>query len=168
MKGRFDYVLGVNSAGWLFPVDYTIASDRPLMDAMIAGAEPRPLKAIVTFPIYRARLVAAHIGFVPTPTIETDNGAPVYSTNFPRAIKFALRLATSVEVFGMDFCGGRLDAAGVAGNHTEPRWRRESDVLRRVWDAERVVRVRGMVHPEVLRYIRGERVDYPMQPASCA
>lgn len=144
----WDGVVAVNSAAWLYNVDWLAFSDRHIIEPLRAFEFPRPIKGVVTngahvlwegcerrrMPIQDAE--SPHL----TPAMRAladTQGTSECGWTFPNALHFALQLAGEsgeVHVFGFDYTDEPLDVAGVAGQHNAGRWARELPWVRLVWD----------------------------------
>ena len=150
--GNFDVVVAMNTAAWLFPCDYMVATDSPLIKGVTNEGRQRPRKAMVCYPVHQTRLSQMGI-----PWINIPNVPKVKPFTFPRAILFALELAGNgtVELFGVDWSDTKVDAAGVKGDHGPERWQKEADAVVKVWD-RRIVAVHGELAANRLAFFKGE------------
>lgn len=162
----FDEIVAVNGAAWLVSCDYAVGVDHAIVNPILDGTKPRPRVAMVTYESmyrrHRGKLIGRNgVAFVEIPRV---SGTNVKSYTAPRALLFALRRCGPrgmVSIFGMDFSGEPVDVAGVPGTHNGQRWRQEAEVLRLVWDLERIVAVQGKIDPGRLAYIQGRVAQWP-------
>jgi hypothetical protein len=145
---EWDFVVAVNSAAWLYPVDWLVFSDRHIITPVTSGEHPRPRVGVVTngahelWPGCVRRRMPIQDAKSPHLTLAMRELAERQATSecgwtFPNALHFALRLAGpagEVHVFGFDCTDDRLDVAGVEGQHNAGRWARELPWVRLVWD----------------------------------
>jgi len=143
-----DCVVAVNSAAWLFHVDWLVFSDRHIIEPLRSREFPRPVEGVVTngahelwegckrvrMPIQDA--ASQHLTTAMRALAESQ-GMTECAWTFPNALHFALQLAGptgKVDVFGFDCSFEELDVAGVAGQHTAKRWEKELPWVRLIWD----------------------------------
>lgn len=163
----YAFIVAVNGAALVNHCHWAVAVDKPLVYALISGEDEngrpvlKPRRGLVTYETYSAKANQHHARLVEIPRIK---GANVKSYTAPRALLWALKLAGengTVEIFGMDYTQTAGDVAGVSGDRSADRWQKEANVFRLIWDARRITVVHGLISPERLAFIRGERQDWP-------
>lgn len=158
-RHEFSAVVGVNSAGWVVPVEWMVASDAPLIRAVGRGERPKPARGIVCYRAYEKEVRKAGLSWRDIPSL--GRGWKPYT--FPRAILWVTREMNAegtIEIFGCDWSADRLDAAGVRGDHGLIRWKQEAACVAHVWD-RRIAAVHGRIAADRLAFFRRERADWP-------
>jgi hypothetical protein len=147
---RFDLVIAINTAGWLYPCDWLAFSDTHIISPIRDGDIRPPTIGYLTNKGQAANLTSSPAN---TPRIEIlplyDHRSPHLSPamrelaksqgmtecgyTFPNALHFALMQgATALHIFGFDCAEQEEDVAGVKGYHTPKRWATELPWVRLV------------------------------------
>jgi hypothetical protein len=159
-EGFFDEVVSVNGAAFVFPCDYAVMVDSPLVKQITGRTKPAPRVALVTYQnAYKRTTDQMKLRCLQVPNI----GKGVKHYTMPRALKFALIRAGEkgqVWIFGMDFSDSKHDVAGVKGERSQKRWEQEACALRVIWD-KRVAVVHGKISASRLAFIRSEVPTWP-------
>ena len=162
----YDVVIGVNTAGWLYSVDWLAFTDTHIIAPIRAGEYPPPRKGYITnkgqavpdhltkilLPLYHAGL-----GLL-TPELRSlaqAQGMTECGYTFPNALHVAQTMAEGgqIDVFGFDCAMQRHDAAGQEGYHTRKRWLTELPWIKSQWGPN--VRAVSCVHTTILAWFEG-------------
>lgn len=161
---KHDLVIGVNTAGWKYRVDYLAFTDRHVLE----GLEFMPRIGFIThanhvLPEEKVRLApllyeARSNALTPElRTLAAQQGMTECAWTFPNALAQANRWARGggeVHVFGFDCSDVKKDFAGQAGDHGLHRWERELPWIKSQWTPQTVAF--GDVSPMIISFLRGE------------
>ena len=163
----YDLIVGVNTAAWLFPVDWLAFTDthiiapirerkhaQPLVGYITnKGQNTSPARERVLLPLYHAGL-----GYL-TPELKAlaeSQGMTECGYTFPNALHCAQKWADGgeIHVYGFDCAMQRLDAAGQEGYHTRKRWLTELPWIKSQWGAN--VLAVSYAHATILAWFDGQ------------
>ena len=149
--GNYGYglVIGVNTAGWKYPVDWLAFSDRHILE----GLTVLPRKGFITHSGHPKREGMERIGLplydakslLLTPELKqiaADQGMTECAWTFPNALSQANQWAGAdgeVHVFGFDCAMVAKDFAGQDGYHKRKRWMTELPWIKSQWTARTLV-----------------------------
>jgi hypothetical protein len=154
---NFEVIVAMNTAAWMFPHDYWVATDKPLIkEGFQKGVKPR--KGMVCYAANKMEATRYGIPWLEIPTIPK-----VKPFTFPRAIIFSLAQAGAngtLTIFGVDWTDSPTDVAGQKGWHTDERWKTEAAILRQIWD-KRIIWVHGVISDAKLDFFASRRQDWP-------
>lgn len=134
---KFDLIVAVNSAGWLYPCDWLAFSDRHIIQPVFAGEYPKPTVGLLTNKGWKDDAARHGLEWAPLPIYDyrlknltpamaglcIEQGMTECGFTFPNALFFAGQQNPSeVHVFGFDCAMTVEDVAGVKGYHTRKRW----------------------------------------------
>lgn len=142
----YDMIVGVNTAGWLYPVDWLCFTDTHIIDPIRAGAYDQPMVGYVTnrgqaVPSNRSRLLLPlyhrDLSFL-TPDLRAlaeSQGMTECAYTFPNALFMAQMWSQGgkIDVFGFDCAMQTKDAAGQDGYHSRKRWLTELPWIKSQW-----------------------------------
>jgi hypothetical protein len=147
VKGeRWDAVVAVNTAGWLYACDWLAFADPPIAAPILAGECDAPRAGYLThprtplpspgaraaFPLKQPGVICRYAEFLPH---GEDPLCCAYT--FPNALAFSCGLAAllpgEVHVYGMDFAAQQGDVCGVGGDHKLGRWLSELPWIKHAW-----------------------------------
>lgn len=136
-RERFDLVIAVNSAGWLYACDWLAFSDRHIIHPILDGNYDKPRVGLLTNTGWKADAIDAGLEWRPLPLYDyrlgnltpamaglcIEAGMTECGFTFPNALFFAGTFnPREVHVFGFDCAMTVEDVAGVKGYHTRKRW----------------------------------------------
>lgn len=162
----YDLIVGVNTAGWLFPLDWLAFTDTHIITPIRAGAHEQPLIGYITnkgqaTPASRSRLLLPlyhrDLAFL-TPELRKlaeAQGMTECGYTFPNALHCAQQWADGgkIDVFGFDCAMQRHDAAGQEGYHGRKRWLTELPWIKSQWGPN--VRAISYAHSTIIAWLEG-------------
>jgi hypothetical protein len=161
---KHDVVIGVNTAGWKYRVDWLAFSDRHVLE----GLEFMPRIGFIThgnhaIPADKQRLdpllydARSNALTAELHALAARQGMTECAWTFPNALAQANRFAQDggeVHVFGFDCAEVEKDFAGQEGEHGRRRWELELPWIKSQWTPQTVAF--GEASPEVIAYVRGQ------------
>lgn len=179
----YELVIGVNTAGWLFPVDWLAFSDTHIITPMREGKYPHPFHGYITnggqkipgnlerrpLPLYQRNYPAL------TPELQalaTAQGMTECGYTFPNALCVAQTWSGGepIHVYGFDCAMQRHDAAGQEGYHTRKRWLTELPWIKSQWGKN--VTAFSRANPTIIAWLEGRatwedvRKLFPKEPST--
>jgi hypothetical protein len=165
-RNAYDLVIGVNTAGWLFSVDWLAFTDTHIIPPIKKGEYPQPRIGYITntgqaVPPDRERILLPlyHRGLGNLTPVLRDlaesQGMTECGYTFPNALHQAQLWAEGgqIDVFGFDCAMVRTDAAGQEGYHTRKRWMTELPWIKSQWGTN--VRAISYAHATILAWLAG-------------
>lgn len=143
-RERFDVVIAVNTAGWLYPCHWLAFTDRHIIEPVNRGEYPKPLTGCLTnrnnaIPAGCVRellpIQDRSLGKLTPAMVElaASQAMTECAYTFPNALMFAQRFKPdALHVFGFDCAMTEADVAGVKGYHVRKRWCQELPWIREV------------------------------------
>jgi hypothetical protein len=171
-RERFDLVIAVNTAGWLYACDWLAFSDKHIIDPVLAGDYEKPRAGLLSNKGWRDYAEAIGLRWEPLPLYDwrlknltpemcdlcIGQGMTECGFTFPNALHFAglhgCMFGDQVHVFGFDCAMIEGDVAGVKGYHNRKRWLSELPWIREVWNPKWLARCEA--HPLVIEYVSGK------------
>lgn len=160
----YEVIIGVNTAAWLFPVDWLAFTDTHIITPIRAGTYAPPLAGYITnkgqatapdrerilLPLYHRDLDCL------TPELRalaSAQGMTECGYTFPNALHVAQQWAQGgpIDVYGFDCAMQRHDAAGQEGYHTRKRWLTELPWIKSQWSAN--VRALSYAHATIIAWL---------------
>ena len=142
----YNLVVGVNTAAWLYPVDWCVCADLHIIEGFQREDRKLPRVGFVT---HRAMPVPAPCERRLMPLgLQANHGGKLRcryllphgspedacAYSFPNALAFCQRMRPDcIDIFGFDCSPSLTDVAGVEGQHHCNRWEQELPWIKHAW-----------------------------------
>lgn len=171
-RERFDLVIAVNTAGWLYACDWLAFSDRHIIDPVAAQEYDWPRRGLLTNTGWQSAAKALGLEWRPLPIYDyrlknltpamaglcIEQGMTECGFTFPNALFFAGTFKPrELHVFGFDCAMTEADVAGVKGSHNRKRWTSELPWIREVLKPIERVTLRCEASDKVKAWVIGKR-----------